>query len=88
MTYTIIRNKDRYNIIRYYRNSRLHREDGPAIIYPEGLTFWYKHGKLYNGLGPVEITSDGEVVYSSNFIECNGREGRIGIDFPNRTISI
>ena len=25
---------------------QLHREDGPAIIYADGVAFWYRNGEL------------------------------------------
>jgi hypothetical protein len=31
--------------IRWYYDDRLHREDGPALEYMNGLKFWYYHGK-------------------------------------------
>ena len=60
------------NTIRYYRKGRLHREGGPAVIYADGFTFWYRHGENYNPVGPVEITEDGEVVYRNLAIEVTG----------------
>lgn len=32
----------------YTLNDQLHREDGPAIQYSNGLGFWYLHGKRYH----------------------------------------
>ena len=32
-------------IIYYYRKGFYHREDGPAIIYPGGSTYYYLNGK-------------------------------------------
>ena len=29
---------------RWYTNDKLHREDGPAVEYPNGNKFWYLHG--------------------------------------------
>ena len=31
----------------HWVNGQLHREDGPAIIMPDGSEFWYRKGKLY-----------------------------------------
>lgn len=31
----------------------LHREDGPAIEWPDGTTFWYQHGNLHREDGPA-----------------------------------
>lgn len=32
-------------IIRYYKDNQQHRENGPAIEYPDGTKFWYLHNK-------------------------------------------
>lgn len=39
----------------------LHREDGPAIIYPYplGSKYWFKHGQLHRENGPAVIYPDG-----------------------------
>jgi hypothetical protein len=36
--------------IHYTRYGRFHRDDGPAIIYTNNIRYWYKNGKLTNGL--------------------------------------
>jgi hypothetical protein len=42
------------------KEGRFHRLNGPAIIYFDGDTYWYKHGKLHRDDGPaVEWPSDG-----------------------------
>ena len=28
----------------WFNNGKLHREDGPAIIFPDGTQFWYING--------------------------------------------
>jgi hypothetical protein len=34
--------------LRWYRHGRLHRDDGPARVWPaEGIEDWYKDGDLY-----------------------------------------
>lgn len=35
-------------------NGRLHREDGPAIVYSWGFQGWYFHGKRHRLDGPAE----------------------------------
>ena len=37
-----------------------HREDGPAITYPDGEMFWYINGKIHREDGPAVIWSNGE----------------------------
>ncbi len=36
-----------------------HRDDGPAVIYPDGEQFWYRHGWLHRDDGPAAIEPDG-----------------------------
>jgi len=36
-------------------NGKLHRLDGPAVIYDSGTEVWYKHGKLHRIGGPSII---------------------------------
>ncbi len=43
----------------WYINGKLHREDGPAIIYPNGGEDWYINGKLHREDGPAAIFPDG-----------------------------
>jgi len=31
----------------WIKNGKLHREDGPAVIWYNGHQFWYKNGKLH-----------------------------------------
>ncbi len=36
----------------------LHRDDGPAVIEPDGTQKWYQHGKLHRDDGPAWIEPD------------------------------
>ena len=38
--------------IEYRLNSKLHREDGPAVIWPDGFVEWYLNGKRHREDGP------------------------------------
>ncbi len=39
---------DKYGSIRYYNSDgKLHREDGPAIICPNGYKMWYRNGECF-----------------------------------------
>jgi hypothetical protein len=31
----------------YFYNDDLHREDGPAVEYPDGRKYWLLHGEAY-----------------------------------------
>ncbi len=37
-----------------------HRDDGPAVIEPDGELKWYQHGELHRNGGPAWVLSDGE----------------------------
>ena len=43
----------------WYQDGKLHREDGPAIIYTGGRQEWYLNGKLHREDGPAYIRTDG-----------------------------
>ncbi len=40
-------------------HGKLHREDGPAVIEPDGTQEWYRHGKLHREDGPAVVGADG-----------------------------
>ena len=44
---------------RWYKEDKLHRDDGPALIWADGSNFWYKEGKLHRDDGPAIIYSSG-----------------------------
>jgi hypothetical protein len=50
---------DQWGTERWYKDGELHREDGPAVIYPDGSKFWYKHGLFHREDGPAVIVHDG-----------------------------
>jgi hypothetical protein len=43
------------------RNSKghLHRDGGPAAIYPDGRQYWYQNGKFHREDGPALTYPDG-----------------------------
>ena len=43
----------------WYKEGKLHREDGPAIEYSDGRKYWYKKGKLHSINGPAIEFPDG-----------------------------
>ena len=51
-----------------YRNAnrKLHREDGPAVIYANGDQFYYQNGKLHREDGPAVIFANGDQYYCQN----------------------
>ena len=40
---------------------RLHREDGPASIWPDGTQYWYRRGRDHFAHGPSDLWADGLV---------------------------
>ena len=40
-------------------NGKLHREDGPAIIFSDRNKAWYRNGKLHREDGPADVYPDG-----------------------------
>ena len=38
---------DEYGTQRWYKNGKIHREDGPAVIYADGFQAWWLYGKNY-----------------------------------------
>jgi hypothetical protein len=55
----------------WYKNDKLHREDGPAAIYADGTQYWYKDGKLHREDGPAIIYSYGSKYwYKYDKIHC------------------
>jgi len=43
----------------WYKECKLHRENGPAIEYPGGSKIWYKVGKIHREDGPAIEYADG-----------------------------
>jgi len=43
----------------WYRNGKLHREDGPAIEHSDGSKSWYLNDKLHRVDGPAVEYADG-----------------------------
>lgn len=40
-------------------NGAYHREDGPAVVYPDGTQHWYRNGMFHRDDGPAVILPDG-----------------------------
>jgi hypothetical protein len=53
----------------YNEKGELHRDDGPAIIYPNGDKYFYQNGKLrvvhYAEGGCESYDNDGKLMYMS-----------------------
>lgn len=51
---------DEFGTRRYFNHAgQLHREDGPAIIFPYGGQMWFQNGKLHRTGGPAIERNDG-----------------------------
>lgn len=48
----------------WYLNSRLHREDGPAIEYADGAKVWYLHNEKLTEDEFINITQPKEITIS------------------------
>lgn len=45
---------------KWYQNGKLHREDGPAIVWADGSKFWYQNNQRHRLDGPAIECCDGE----------------------------
>ena len=66
-----------YDVKRYYKDHEmtiLHREDGPAVVYPNGSKWWYLNGKLHREDGPAIEWSNGEKCWYLNGEELTEEE--------------
>jgi hypothetical protein len=50
---------DTYGEKRWFLNGKLHREDGPAVEYPNGTKHWFLNGEWHRKDGPAYEGSDG-----------------------------
>ena len=51
----------------YYNNAgQLHRDDGPAVEYADGLKYWYQNGQKHRTDGPAIEYSDGDKSWFQN----------------------
>lgn len=58
---------------RFRVNGQLHREDGPAVIFPGGDQYWFRNNQLHRQDGPARILFDGTEEWWEN-----GQRHRIG----------
>ena len=63
----------------YYRNQQgqLHRIHGPAIIYPNGSEYWFRHGERHRTDGPAINWANGTkwwYLYDNNITESEFNE--------------
>lgn len=48
------------------KNGRLHRDDGPAVIYTDGSEEWWSNGRLHRDNGPAIIHKNGYKAWWQN----------------------
>lgn len=44
---------------RWFKDGLLHRDDGPAVEYPNDGCMYFKHGKSHRLDGPADVLPDG-----------------------------
>jgi hypothetical protein len=73
-------------IIRYYKNDKLHRSDGPALIQPTGEEAWFLFGLRHREDGPAIYSSDGK--FKSYYVHgrCHRKDGPALIASNNKTL--
>ena len=67
---------NKYETKTWYKEGKLHREDGPAIEWADGLKYWFIEGKLHRLDGPAIEDFNGykEYYYLDKKIECSSNE--------------
>lgn len=50
---------DKFDTKYWWKNGKLHREDGPAIEYKNGNKFWYQDNIIHREDGPAIDRADG-----------------------------
>ena len=59
----------------WYKNGMRHREDGPAVIYPDGQQEWYKDGNIHREDGPAFSFGEYEMWYENDkFVKSNAMD--------------
>ena len=51
---------------RWFKDGKLHRYDGPAVIRSDGEQWWYKNDKIHRDDGPAGIFPDGTQYWFKN----------------------
>jgi hypothetical protein len=53
-----IREEGGYYVVRD-RNGLFHRDDGPALVHPDGAQYWCQNGLFHRDDGPAVVHPDG-----------------------------
>jgi hypothetical protein len=60
--------------IEYFKESKLHRIDGPAVIWPDGNQYYYFNGEKHRFEGPAVIHDDGTKEWYINGVKYRSHE--------------
>ena len=60
---------DEYGCHRYYKNDKIHRDEGPAIILPAGSVKYFINGQLHNENGPATVSGKKNILSMGKDIE-------------------
>jgi len=58
----------------WYKEGKLHREDGHALQYPNGRKIWFKNGKKHCEIGPAVEDRNGNKEYWINDKQISEKE--------------
>jgi len=50
---------DKFRNKRWFLNGKIHREDGPAVVWADGSKFWFIDDKRHRDDGPAVVWSTG-----------------------------
>lgn len=51
-------------VVRWHdRHGNLHRDEGPAVVHPDGTSEWYRHGNRHRENGPALTRPDGAALW-------------------------
>lgn len=65
-----------HGTVRYTLDKEFHREDGPALEFPDGNRYWYRYGKYHREDGPAFEYGNGHKEWwlHGERIDCNSQE--------------
>ena len=75
---------------RWYYNSagQLHRDEGPAIEYPNGAKYWYQNGLRHRTDGPAIEWYDGDKWWFIDGVHLTAADFKLAVKNHERTRSI
>ena len=77
---------DKFGSRRHYnRAKQLHREDGPAIIFPNSAVVWFQNGLRHCKDGPAIIWANGDKEWWVHGVNCTEAEFNLRFNTPGHT---